>query len=82
MNFHKCDQLLYTVVALTDLSHEPIGAAERRLNLGADADESSGHRVLQLVLLREQRHDAREYRRARQLAVRVFAHEPGPDLEQ
>lgn len=63
-----------------DLSDEAVGAAERGLDLGADADEPAGHGVLQLILLGVQRHDAREYRLARQLAVRVLAHEPRPHL--
>mmetsp|Transcript_22360 Transcript_22360/g.37389 ORF Transcript_22360/g.37389 Transcript_22360/m.37389 type:complete len:223 (-) Transcript_22360:817-1485(-) len=62
------------------LPNETIRAGERRVHSGADTDEPPGHRELQRVLLREERHDAAEDRRHLHLALRVLADDARPHL--
>lgn len=63
------------------LAHEPVRARERGVDRRADADEAAGHRVLQFVLFRKERHDARVDRDARRPPFRVLGHDAGPNLD-
>ena len=51
------------------LSHHAVSAAQRGVDLRADADESAGHGAHEVVLLGLQRHDPRLDGLAREAAV-------------
>ena len=64
------------------ISHQSIPTAQGRINLGADPDQATGHRVLEVVLLREQRHNPRVDWATLDFAVRTLAHNAGADLKK
>ena len=58
----------------------PVGTRERGVNLCADANEASGHSILQLILLGKERGDLGKDRGASDLALRVLLNDSGADL--
>ena len=63
------------------LPHEPVRAAQRRVDLGAHANEPAGHRELELVRLCMQRDDARVDRLAPVAPRAVLCDDAGPYLD-
>lgn len=63
------------------LAHQPVGARQRRVDGRAHADEAAGHRVLQRVLLRKERDDARVDRLTPDRARGVLGHDARPHLD-
>ena len=60
---------------------EPIGAAQGRVDAGADADEAAWDGEFEIVVFGEEGDDAAEDGPALDLAFVVFGHEAGPDFD-
>lgn len=63
------------------LADETVGATQRRVDVGADTDEATGHGVLEVVGLGKERQDAREDGCALDVALAVARHDAGADLD-
>lgn len=63
------------------MAHQPIATAQSRVNLGANSDQSPGHRILELVLFGKQRNDPGIDGPAEHTPIGTFGDNPRPNFD-